>query len=141
MSDQKQQLAEIGERLRTQDNRIRADPIFIVEEAEKVWGVGDDYADGFAWLNENDPEQHASDLEAAGLEAKRRQGEDTAPWHRVGYVERWRFVTACFTEKGCQSFIECNGHNLRQPRIYAASGYRNAEWQLLRQTLMAKAVK
>ena len=58
-------------------------------------------------------------------------------WCRVDYRIRWEFVTACFTEAGCQEFIRANGHNLREPRIYAYSGWRNQEWQDVREHLLS----
>lgn len=47
----------------------------------------------------------------------------------------FKFVTACFTEIGCQRYIAANGHNLNKPRVYVASGYRNEEWEIMREHL------
>jgi hypothetical protein len=55
---------------------------------------------------------------------------------RLGYIEVWEFVTGCLTEQGCKDYIACNGHNLREPRIYAYGAYRNAEFIALRKWLM-----
>lgn len=45
------------------------------------------------------------------------------------------FVTCCFTAKGCEDYIAANGHNLKKPRIYVESGYRNREWEIMREFL------
>jgi hypothetical protein len=49
--------------------------------------------------------------------------------------DKWEFVTACLTQKGCEDFIKADGHNYKRTRIYVASGYRNEEWQLIRDIL------
>lgn len=47
-----------------------------------------------------------------------------------------KITTACFTRKGCEDYIALNGHNLKSPRIYVESGYRNREWEQLRELVM-----
>lgn len=54
---------------------------------------------------------------------------------------RWEFVTACLTEHGCKEYLRFNGHNLGETRIYAESGFRNQEVQMLRLILMGGAVE
>lgn len=46
--------------------------------------------------------------------------------------QKWVNVQPCFTEEGANRYIRMDGHNLREPRVYVASGYRNLEWQLIR---------
>lgn len=46
--------------------------------------------------------------------------------------KRDKFITACFTQKGCEDFIAADGHNHDDPSVYVASGYRNEEWIQLR---------
>ena len=59
-------------------------------------------------------------------------------WTRTGYQDTWHFVTACFTEAGCNDYIRLNGHNHRgKLRTYAASSYRNEEWRTVRSFLMS----
>jgi hypothetical protein len=50
-----------------------------------------------------------------------------------------RFVTACFTRKGAEAYIEVNGHNLREPFIYVASLFRNREMIDVRKALIGMA--
>ena len=102
-------LAEIGERLRTQDNRITAQPIFLVEQEQRVYGVDHHYTDDFEEID----------------------GKN------VGYKTIWVFVQCCFTEAAADRYIAENGHNLNNPRTYVASAYRNHEWIAVRDMLMA----
>lgn len=51
------------------------------------------------------------------------------------YVDQWEFVTVCFTEQACEDYIASNGHNLNEPRIYAASAYGNREMIAIREML------
>jgi hypothetical protein len=111
-------LAYLSSELQTQDNLGTADPLFIVEERERIYGVGGDYQEG---------------QELVGDEESDGEGE------MVGYVDRWRFVTAAFTRKACQEYIEANRHNLTDPRVYVATAYRNREWIALRAYLMQRA--
>lgn len=130
-------MARIGELIRTQDNRITAEPIFIVQQKRRICGVEDDYADGHMWYDPLRCESYDDD-EKAERDAE-RESEDLPPvqWQRGGYVDTWEFVTACFTEQGCKDYIAADGHNLREPRIYAAGSYRNNEWRAVRKYLAA----
>lgn len=101
-------LREMGERLRTQDNLATAHPIFLVEQQRRIYGVDSDHTDDFEWL----------------------EGES------VGYTMIWEFVTCCFSQVAAQSYIDANRHNLKEPRIYVASAYRNPEWIAVRKRLM-----
>lgn len=103
-------LVSIGERLRTQDNRITADPIFLVQQQRRVYGVDHHYTDDFEEID----------------------GET------VGYKTIWEFVTCCFTEAAADRYIAENAHNLTDPRTYVASAYRNREWIAVRAMLMTQ---
>lgn len=130
-----EQINRIGALIRTQDNRITADPIFVVQQRKRIWGVEVDYTDSYAWLNRANDYVEATEVEASGLDAMECAGNDTGDWEKVGYVETWEFVTACFTEHGCKDYIAANGHNMNEPRIYAASAYRNREFIAVREML------
>ncbi len=54
--------------------------------------------------------------------------------------ERWKFVTACFTESACEDFIRENSHNFKKLRVYVASGAGNREWALVRELLQDMAI-
>jgi hypothetical protein len=127
----------LGSTLASQDNRATDAPIFIVEQKVRTYGVGFDYTDAATWVCEDEPGEVSADL-AASLEAGYRAGLDPPEGYaRVGYLDHWEFVTACFTEDGCRTYIATDGHNLREPRIYAAGSYRNMEWRTVRSFLVA----
>lgn len=116
-------LVEIGERIRTQDLRpdgstthATANPLYMVQQRRETYGIDIGY---------QDPDGYSED-------------DDGEKWP---YVETWEFVqgAAFLTRKGAESFIEINGHNLDQPRIYVASAYRCYETIELRAALVALA--
>ena len=128
--------AAIREALNTQDNRITVEPIFAVQQRVRE-PTNEDNAVGWEWRNRGGDWEKADDDKAAILDAQAEEGSETGGWVRVFYRDRWEFVTACFTQRGCEAYIAINGHNLRDPRIYVYSGFRNAEWQTIRAYLRA----
>lgn len=127
---------EIRFQLHTQDNRITAEPFFVVQEKHRIYGIdADQYDAPHEWMTE-DGEGTADAKEAKELDEKYENGKPTPGWNRIGYVDEWRDVTGCFTEEGAKEYIRINGHNLKEPRIYAKSLYRNAEMIAIRKRLM-----
>ena len=131
-------LDQITERLNTQDNRCTSDPIFIVQQKKRIWGVSTDYAGDYAWLDFGNEHEEADLQLAEELDDLEFEGCETGSWQKVGYVDIWEFVTACFTEAACQEYIDRNRHNLNEPRIYAASAYRNREFIDVRNYLLGR---
>lgn len=134
-------LHRIGELIRTQDNRATSDPLFIVQQKKRIYGLDSDRCEEYEWIDEYDHEHVADDIERAGCDALERDGKRPEGWQKVYYVDQWEFVTACFTEQGCKDYIAANGHNLNEPRIYAASMYRNREMIAIRETLKSMGVR
>ena len=127
-------VARIGELIRAQDNRCTEAPIFAVQARRRIWGAEE--GDGFAWMD--DEGEEVGGFKAARLERNYQVNGDTPKGYaRIGYLDIWEFVTACFTEEGCKALIRANGHNLKEPRIYAYGSWRNAEWQTIRDHLAA----
>ena len=87
-------------------------------------------------MNANSDWEAADEAKTTELERLEQEGEDTDGWRKVYYNDHWEFVTACFTEQACKDFLTVNGHNLNEPRIYAASSYRNVEFRSVRTRLM-----
>ena len=129
---------EIGELIRTQDNRITAHPQFIVQQRRRIYGVNHDFTDEYEWRDNEDSERVATEDEVGQLEHPFEDHNLGGDWEKVGYVDIWEFVTACFTEKGCEDYIAANGH-LNSPRIYAASAYRNREFIDVREFLIKQS--
>jgi hypothetical protein len=132
-------MAEIGQAMMTQDNRGTSIPIFTVQQRFRVYGLNPDCAEGYEWSGD-DGEKVPDDL-AAHLEAGAAAGlVPPDGFRRVGYMDIWEFVTATFTENAANDYIARNGHNLREPRIYVESGYRNREWDDIRAFLLEAAL-
>jgi len=130
------EIAEIGNLIRTQDNRITDQPIFIVEKEVTEWGYSPDHTDDYMWINAPNDYAEATEEESEKLDVLEDEGGDVGDWEKHYYRKRWEFVTPCFTESGCKEFIVRNGHNLGVTRIYACGSYRNNEWQTVRKHLM-----
>lgn len=131
-------LQDLKTNLIGQDNRCTADPLFIVQQQKIIYGLDREYTDNFCWIDEDgesilfEGDDGYKDLEDK-MDPICYSGERLDGYRRVGYIETWEFVTACFTEQGCKDYIKWNGHNLHEPRIYVASAYRNREWIELRE--------
>lgn len=129
-------LYEIAERLRTQDNRITADPLFAVQRLVKDI-VPEGYGDDYEWAETESGDYNVADERTATrLDALHDGYRDTGKWQRFYYRERWEFVTACFTEAAANEHIRLNGHNIGKTRVYAYSAFRNPEMIKLRKWLM-----
>ncbi len=139
-------LTTIAHNLRTQDNRITANPIFMVQVKVSHLGTPDN-DDPHYWVN-NDWERVDDDIsklldeaEESGLNEWVHPDEPDRKrylkgYTKVHYVDVYQHHMPFFTEHGANEYLKINKHNLREPRIYVESGYRNAEWELVRQHLM-----
>ena len=126
------ELYTIGELIRTQDNRITDQPMFVVFQKREIIGSDEHSPSRICWVWDG---EEVSELRAKRLEALYQDGRDTRGYDRYAMQEVDEFVTACFTEHGCKDFLRQNGHNLRQPYIYACGSFRNNEYQLVRNWL------
>lgn len=119
----------IGERLRTQDNRCTAQPMFCVQEKRTVYGMDPDYSDDVVWIDTYDGATEVPEPE---------DGEETETIIKTGKMEYWETVMVAFTEEGCKEYLRLNGHNhRRETRIYVASFNRCPEMIAIREFLMA----
>ena len=126
------ELYTIGELIRTQDNRITDQPMFVVFQKREIIGSDEHSPSRICWVFDG---EEVSELRAKRLEALYQDGRDTRGYDRYAMQEVDEFVTACFTEQGCKDYLRQNGHNLRQPYIYACGSFRNNEYQLVRNWL------
>mgnify|MGYP003618490148 CR=1 FL=1 len=136
----KQNLQEVLQRvlasLNTQDGRGTADPFYCVFSKREIVVDADYGYDRIHWWHpENQVE--ASECTARRLDLLESYGRETGEWVKIATSEIDHFETACFTEQGCKDFLAINGHNLRQPFIYATSLFRNWEMIALREALLA----
>ena len=126
----------IGERLRTQDNRCTANPMFCVQVLDRVWNIEDGDGDGHEWFDNSyeweeldDPENHEEE----------EAYEDNPNYVKVAYKGIWKTVMVAFTEEGCKEHLAENGHNYSRyvkVRIYVDSYFRCPEMQAIRSFLM-----
>ena len=130
-------LPAIGKRIRTQDNRITADPIFLVEECVRIYGIGLEYDPQIVWLHA-DESVEVDAAEALKLEREYQiSSNEPEAFRRVGYVEQWHYVQPFFTEAAADLYIKQNAHRRKwRLRTYVDSAYRNYEWQAVRKHLM-----
>ena len=130
-------LPEISERLRTQDNRCTADPMFCMQIKVRDVGYYSGLVDNHCWRTEDAESDTLYDGDP-GFAVP--EGEE---WDCYGYVDRWETVMVAFTERGCQEFLELDGHNVRarafrgEVRIYAESFRRCPEMLAIRAALLA----
>lgn len=126
----------IGQQINTQDNRITDQPMFVVFQKREIIGSDEHSPSRIVWIWDG---EEVSELRAKRLEALHHGCRDTRGYDRYAMQEIDEFVTACFTEKGCKDYLSLNGHNLRQPYIFACGSYRNNEYQTVRNWLSAAA--
>ncbi|HCB0034051.1 TPA: ead/Ea22-like family protein [Klebsiella pneumoniae] len=126
------ELYTIGDLIRTQDNRITDQPMFVVFQKREIIGSDEHSPSRICWVWDG---EEVSELRAKRLEALYQDGRDTRGYDRYAMQEVDEFVTACFTEHGCEEYLRQNGHNLRLPYIYACGSFRNNEYQLVRNWL------
>jgi hypothetical protein len=125
------ELAAIGERLRTQDNRVTQDPMFCVQEAVRDVGYDSNFSDKCCWVDSANQKTIFDDDEGF-------VEPDGDEWQEFGYVDRWNTVMVAFTGKGCEEYMKLNGHNHRgKLRIYVESFRRCPEMIAIRDFLMA----
>jgi hypothetical protein len=140
------ELAELANELRTQNNRITAEPLYVVQQRRRIRGMDSAYADEYEWYHPNDPGCTYSDGEMEEVirgELEERHGPSVSDvdwiyeqcpspcdhgYEKVYYVEYWDFVTAHFTERAAELYLRQNRHNLNDPRVYVTSQYRCWEW-------------
>ena len=126
------ELASIGSRLLTQDNRMTQNPMFCVQIKVRDTGYDIRCCDNKCWWN------------VGRLECVYDEPENLDGWEEFGYKDRWETVMVAFTEKGCQEFLELDGHNVRrracdgEVRIYVDSFNRCPEMIAIRKDLILK---
>ena len=98
-------------------------------------------SDAYIWISldtcEEVDEEKAAELDEADHHDHHHDGSTTKGYRKSYYRDDYVFVQPFFTEAGAKRYIEINGHNLREPRIYVESGWRNEEWEMIRELLLA----
>lgn len=136
-------IKEIAKNLATQDNRMTDRPIFVVQQKKRIYWLDPAFVgeENIVWMHDGDEYARGTD-KFRYYEKRYSEGHDIpSGWDRCAFQDEWVFVTACFTEQGCKDYIAVNGHNLKEPRIYAEGSYRNEEWRTVSQFLLDHNVK
>jgi hypothetical protein len=133
-------LVKLKHELNTQDNRITANPIFLVQEETKEIGHEEfGCTDGYDIVEQvtGDYSTYETKCEAYRdlLEMGHGKEDIRDEVVEVPYRIRWETIQCCFTEKGAQSFIDIDKHNHKKLRIYVDGLYRNKEMITLRNLL------
>ncbi|MGE4862486.1 hypothetical protein [Yersinia enterocolitica] len=133
------ELFEIGELIRTQDNRITDQPFFAVMVKSEIISSEDHGYDRICWVeNQSGDYCEATDTQHRRLEAiYQAKYEVREGWDRYAMKEIDVFVTGCFTEQSCKDYIRRNRHNMNKPFVYAFGSYRNNEYQVVRNFLQS----
>lgn len=123
------ELLAIGERLRTQDNRMTSEPMFCLQIRVRDVGYDSNYADGdTVWI----------DMQSGCYE---EVAPNTDGAEEFGYKDRWETVMVAFTEQGIADYMKQDGHNVRrrahngETRIYVESFNRCREMIKIREYL------
>lgn len=141
-------LLAIGEKLRSQDNRCTANPMFCVQVCERIGPIDPNYGTGQRMYHNHDEcETYYPDRpdpeEWQRLKTLDDNGELPENVSMGDYMEKWFTVQVCFTEEGCKRHLELNGHNYRHyygTRIYVESFNRNPEMLEIREALLANTL-
>jgi hypothetical protein len=123
-------LMDISERLRTQDNRCTTDPMFCLQIKVRDWGYAPQYGgDDTVWIDMESGDYEEVEPETEGAE-------------EFGFKDRWETVMVAFTEQGIEDYMRQDGHNVKrrahngETRIYVESFRRCDEMIRIRECLI-----
>lgn len=122
-------LIELSNRIKTQDNRCTAYPIFQVRGLRRIYGIDADFTDSHVWLDEE------------GYEIEGPVDEENPPEGAVktGYMETWQVIQEFFSEESALEFQARNAHrhsHYVRTDVYVDSLYRNPEMIAVRDHLI-----
>jgi len=126
-------LLDISERLRTQDNQCTAEPMFCLQIKVRDTGYDPNYAADTVWINMQGGDYEEVPPQTPGAE-------------EFGYQDRWETVMVAFTQQGLLDYMDKDGHNVKrrahngETRIYVESFMRCDEMIRVRQALMSSKV-
>jgi hypothetical protein len=144
-------LLEISRKLHSQDNRGTSHPIFQVRKLREIYNVEPDSADGWVWLDEEaclvtdqtligtldkHVEEHGFDFE---YEVTDNENETS---YRRSYFRTIEIVVSdgagFFTQQAAEAWIGANQKRHDEKLyVFVESGWRNPEWQQVRDFLLS----
>lgn len=131
-----ERLKEIGANIISQDNLCTSLPMFIVQQKRRVYGVDSSYTDSYIWICDGEEIHDKELINKLEQDDGWCQDRENLDCKKVGYIEYWDHVSTFFTRKGAEDYLAINSHNLKSPRIYVESGWRNKEWEDVRNFLI-----
>lgn len=136
-------LSGIAKELNTQDNRITQDPLFVVQEKVRTWGMDENYADDYEFIKKNSEGEVAEGKEREKLLLAHWDAECLKEWDKVHYKDEWQSLahTASFCAQSVQDYVDHKAYrHTDELRTYAESANANPEFKFLRRLLMADAL-
>lgn len=135
-------LQEISNNLKTQSNDCTSLPMFVVQTRRRIYGMDTEYSDEAVWIYADEcveVDKETSDrLESMHINNNTVAGDLCLDdYTRTAYIDVWEAKTFCFTRAGAEEYIRVNGHNLTDARIYTESGWRNKEFETVRNHLIS----
>lgn len=137
----------LSQQLHTQDNRCTDNPIFQVRDVKQVPCLPEHANDTHWWDAEGDlvlDEELIKNLEEEGqwdsFESVLLEDEDGCHSERYtrSHTKTLRQVVATFmTQQAADAWVKANEHRHNALEIYIDSGFRNPEWQAIRDFLMS----
>ena len=163
MTIQLNNLKEISEEIKAQDNVGTSNPVFVLFEKEKV-PTDSDYSDDYYYLdadadyteldNEKDVMEHIKDqdyIETCDLTLKYELQEalETENYYKfeelinehfniqkIYYLWKLEFQQFFLTNKSAEAYLKENSHHFSHPLIVCKSLYRNEEMKCIRAHLL-----
>lgn len=145
-----EQLMKLSNEINNQDHRCTKMPyMFQVQETERIYGIDEDYASDFKWLDEdfnslkNDFESIKEDLEMRDIEVPENFKEifedswdldefmEKHKYRKGFYKDQYKYSNGFFTAEGCKKHIELNSYHYSEPRDYLSFVSRNPEMELI----------
>lgn len=125
----------------TQDSHGTQNPIFYqIREPEIVYGVHEDFSDGYVWVDQDDPESSfdpesdyiPTELADAGSWDDEVEVEGEIIYIKRYYRKGFKYHNSFLTQQGAEQHLERNRHNYAEgSHWYIDHSYRNQEQENL----------
>ena len=119
------------------DEHCTANPIFLVQKRERVYGFDSDYVDDYVWINADNDHVEADERTAKRLDALDHGGHDIKSWGKVCYVDRWEYVSAHLTKEAAKAFIARKKNDYQELRVYVDCQYYCWEFNTIVEGLLS----
>ncbi|HIN56140.1 MAG TPA: hypothetical protein EYM92_04185 [Acinetobacter pittii] len=146
------------------------DPIWMVQEKTKVFGLDSDYSDEYKWIDDdseyssaldlfNDQSAHVKhEINGFALDDKDELFEELSDedqeevldlvaanlnynWSKVYYKEEWVSIQTFLTRHDADRFIVRQGHNYGELRVYVESTWRSPQLRDVIQAILDGELK